>query len=68
MLFPDEVAADRARVAEQRAALRRRFPRDPEPDLLGFIEHHARGLEDWQRDVISIVHSEQSYFLPLMRT
>ena len=68
MLFPDEVAADRARVAEERAALRRRFPRDPEPDLLGFIEHHARGLEDWQRDVISIVHSEQSYFLPQMRT
>jgi stage V sporulation protein R len=67
-LFPDEVAADRERVAEERDALRRRFPREPQADLLGFIEHHARALEDWQRDVMSIVHSEQSYFLPQMRT
>jgi stage V sporulation protein R len=68
VLFPDEVAADRERVAAERAALRRRFPREPQPDLLAFIEAHARGLEDWQRDVISIVHTEQSYFLPQMRT
>jgi stage V sporulation protein R len=68
MLFTDEVAAERRRVADEREAMRHRFPREPEQDLLGFIEHHARGLEDWQRDVISIVHSEQSYFLPQMRT
>jgi stage V sporulation protein R len=67
-LFPDEVAADRRRIAHEREALRRRFPREPEQDLLGFIEQHARGLDDWQRDVISIVHSEQGYFLPQMRT
>jgi stage V sporulation protein R len=67
-LFPDEVAIDRKHVAAERAALRRRFPREPQQDLLGFIEHHARALEDWQRDVISIVRSEQSYFLPQMRT
>jgi stage V sporulation protein R len=67
-LFPGEVAAERARVVSERDALRRRFPREPEPDLLAFIEHHARGLQDWQRDVMSIVRSEQSYFLPQMRT
>jgi stage V sporulation protein R len=67
-LFPDEVEADRRRVADERAALRTRFPRDPEQDLLAFIERHARGLEDWQRDVMSIVHAEQSYFLPQLRT
>jgi stage V sporulation protein R len=67
-LFPEEVAADRERVNAERAGLRRRFPREPQEDLLGFIEHHARALEDWQRDVISIVHSEQSYFLPQLRT
>jgi stage V sporulation protein R len=67
-LFPEEVEADRRRVADERDALRRRFPREPEPDLLGFIEHHARSLDDWQRDVISIVRSEQGYFLPQMRT
>jgi stage V sporulation protein R len=68
VLFPDEVAANRKRVAAERTALRSRFPREPQQDLLAFIEAHARGLEDWQRDVISIVHSEQSYFLPQMRT
>ena len=67
-LFPDEVGAERERMAAEREALRRRFPREPEPDLLGFVERHARGLEDWQRDVISIVHGEQSYFLPQLRT
>jgi stage V sporulation protein R len=68
VLFPHEVAASRDRVKAERAALRRRFPREPQDDLLGFIEAHARGLEDWERDVISIVRSEQSYFLPQMRT
>lgn len=68
LLFPDEVAAERERVAARQEALRKRFPREPEEDLLGFIERHARALEDWQRDVLSIVRSEQSYFVPQMRT
>ena len=67
-LFPGEVAAARDRVEAERAALRRRFPREPEEDLLRFIEAHGHGLEDWQRDVISIVSREQSYFLPQVRT
>jgi stage V sporulation protein R len=67
-LFPEEVAAEQQRLAHERDALRRRFPRDPEQDLLRFIERHARSLEDWQRDVMSIVRSEQSYFLPQLRT
>ncbi|HEX3834033.1 MAG TPA: SpoVR family protein [Solirubrobacteraceae bacterium] len=68
ILFPAEVAADRERVETDRETLRHRFPREPEEDLLRFIEANAQGLEDWQRDVISIVASEQSYFLPQMRT
>jgi stage V sporulation protein R len=67
-LFPDEVAADRERMETERTALRQRFPREPRADLLTFIEAHAHGLDDWQRDVITIVSSEQSYFLPQMRT
>jgi stage V sporulation protein R len=68
VLFPEEVEAEKIRLADARKARRARFPAEPEGDLLGFIEHHARGLEDWQRDVISIVRSEQAYFLPQMRT
>jgi stage V sporulation protein R len=67
-LFPVEVAAERERVDTERAARRQRFPREPREDLLRFIEANAHGLEDWQRDVMSIVASEQSYFLPQMRT
>lgn len=67
-LFPEEVAAERLRIADEREAMRQRFPREPEQDLLAFIERHARGLQDWQRDVMSIVRSEQSYFLPQLRT
>jgi stage V sporulation protein R len=67
-LFPDEVAGETARLAQARAQRRARFPVAPERDLLAFIERHARHLEDWQRDVISIVRSEQSYFLPQLRT
>jgi stage V sporulation protein R len=68
VLFPDEVAAGREQVETDRESLRRRFPREPEEDLLRFIETNAQALEDWQRDVMSIVASEQSYFLPQMRT
>jgi stage V sporulation protein R len=68
VLFPEEVEAEKIRISDRRAERRARFPAEPEADLLGFIEHHARVLEDWQRDVISIVRSEQAYFLPQMRT
>jgi stage V sporulation protein R len=67
-LFPEEVEAEKAQVAQANAERRARFPAEPVADLLGFIERHARQLEDWQRDVISIVRSEQSYFLPQLRT
>jgi stage V sporulation protein R len=67
-LFPEEVEAQKASLEQARAARRARFPAEPEADVLAFIEHHARQLEDWQRDVISIVRSEQAYFLPQLRT
>lgn len=45
----------------------KRFPEEPEKDLLGFLMEHAP-LQDWQRDVISIVRAEMLYFLPQMQT
>ncbi len=46
----------------------KRVPVEPEADLLQFIAEHARGLEDWQRDVVQIVRNEQRYFRPQMQT
>jgi stage V sporulation protein R len=45
-----------------------RFPEEPEKDLLRFILDYARGLEDWQRDIIGIVRQEMLYFVPQMQT
>lgn len=67
-LFPDEVEERRRRVEEERAAIRSRFPRHPERDILGFVMRQARTLEDWQRDVIGIVREEQRYFAPQLGT
>lgn len=47
---------------------RRRFPEEPEKDILAFMIQHAPDLEDWQRDVIGIVREEMLYFLPQMQT
>jgi stage V sporulation protein R len=49
-------------------AERPKLPPEPERDLLLFIAEHARGLQDWQRDVIHIVRGEQLYFQPQMQT
>ncbi|MGE3913144.1 MAG: SpoVR family protein [Chloroflexota bacterium] len=46
----------------------RRFPAEPEKDVLLFLAENAPDLEPWQRDVIHIVRSEQQYFLPQMQT
>ena len=46
----------------------RRFPEEPEKDLLLFLATYGRDLEEWQRDVISMVREEMLYFLPQMRT
>jgi stage V sporulation protein R len=45
-----------------------KMPPEPQPDCLLFIAQHARGLEDWQRDVLHIVRGEQLYFRPQMLT
>lgn len=40
----------------------------PYPDLLLFLIKHSPVLEDWERDVVSIVRDEMLYFLPQMKT
>jgi stage V sporulation protein R len=45
-----------------------RFPAEPEKDLLLFIMEHAKHLQDWQRDVLSIMRDEMLYFWPQIET
>ncbi|RKO67550.1 SpoVR family protein [Desulfofundulus salinus] len=46
----------------------RKFPPEPEKDLLLFIMEHARDLDDWQRDIISVIRQEMLYFWPQLET
>jgi stage V sporulation protein R len=46
----------------------KRFPPEPEKDLLRFLAEYSPELEDWQRDVVQTVRAEQLYFLPQMQT
>jgi len=40
----------------------------PEKDLVYFILKHSPVLEDWQRDVMNMLHDEMEYFIPQMQT
>ncbi|QKY71751.1 SpoVR family protein [Lentibacillus sp. CBA3610] len=44
------------------------FPPKPEKDLLLFIEEYSRELEDWQRDILTMMREEMHYFWPQLET
>ena len=46
----------------------RRFPAEPEENLLYFIEKNAPLLEPWQRELIRIVRKVSQYFYPQRQT
>lgn len=60
--------AAEAEAARQADTRRRRFPSEPQKDILKFLAEHAPNLEPWQRDVLLIVREEMLYFVPQMRT
>jgi len=47
---------------------RKKIPLKPEKDLLLFIEEHADHLEDWQRDILTMLRDEMLYFWPQIET
>ena len=46
----------------------KKFPPEPEKDLLGFLRDYAPELEKWQRDILGMIREEMIYFIPQMRT
>ncbi|TXG79819.1 MAG: SpoVR family protein, partial [Rhodocyclaceae bacterium] len=46
----------------------RRFPAEPEENLLYFVEKHAPLLEPWQREIVRIVRKIGQYFYPQRQT
>jgi len=45
-----------------------RFPKDPEENILYFLEKNAPLLESWQREIIRIVRKIAQYFYPQKQT
>ncbi|EZH68028.1 stage V sporulation protein R [Bacillaceae bacterium JMAK1] len=48
--------------------VKKKVPEKPEKDLLLFIEEHSTELEDWQRDILTMMREEMLYFWPQMET
>lgn len=46
----------------------KKFPPQPEKDILLFIEEYSRELEPWQRDVLTMMREEMLYFWPQLET
>ncbi|OMF32119.1 stage V sporulation protein R [Paenibacillus sp. FSL H8-0548] len=66
-LDPDRTAAALA-AAESQAADAKRFPPRPEKDVVWFIEEYSPTLQDWQRDILSMLRDEMLYFWPQLET
>jgi stage V sporulation protein R len=54
------------KAAEEAEA--RRFPEEPQENLLYFIEKNAPLLEPWQREIVRIVRKVAQYFYPQRQT
>ncbi|EFM10104.1 SpoVR family protein [Paenibacillus curdlanolyticus YK9] len=54
--------------SEDKNANLKRFPPQPEKDLVWFIEEYSTSLEDWQRDIMSMLRDEMLYFWPQLET
>jgi len=45
-----------------------KVPLSPEEDLLLFIRDHNPYLSEWERDLLTIVHEREQYFIPQIET
>jgi stage V sporulation protein R len=46
----------------------RKTPPTPDEDLLLFVRDHNPFLEEWEKDLLGIVHEEAQYFIPQIET
>lgn len=64
---PEYLEAQRKKKEEEAKKQKRRFPEQPQRDVLAFLIEHAP-LDHWQRDVLEIVRDEAYYFAPQAMT
>jgi stage V sporulation protein R len=66
--YDDLWQLDDKKIAQPFKKRKKKFPPRPEKDLLLFIEEYSRELEDWQRDILSMMREEMLYFWPQLET
>lgn len=59
---------DRNKPKSPKKKVAKKFPPQPEKDLLLFIENFSRELTDWQRDILTMMREEMLYFWPQLET
>lgn len=64
---PPEFLEHQQQRLEEQAERRKRFPVEPERDVLLFLLEHAP-LENWQHDILDIIREESYYFAPQRQT
>ncbi|RFU62022.1 SpoVR family protein [Peribacillus glennii] len=58
----------RSEIRPKSGKKKRKFPPQPEKDLLLFIEQYSRELTAWQRDILTMMREEMLYFWPQLET
>jgi stage V sporulation protein R len=65
----DELSADGANGKESDEDHKHKPSLDaPEKDIVYFLMKNSPVLEEWQRDIIAMLHDEMEYFVPQMQT
>ena len=64
---PEEILEEQQKALATKQQEVRKFPENPEKDILTFLLECAP-LEDWQRDILSIIREEAYYFAPQGQT
>lgn len=64
---PPEFLAEQQRRLKVEKEKQKRFPPEPERDVLLFLQLYAP-LENWQRDILGIIREEAYYFAPQRQT
>ncbi len=64
---PDDFVESQKKKIKERKEKEKRFPLEPERDIVRFLMTHAPLLR-WQRDVIDILWEEAQYFVPQAMT
>lgn len=65
--YDDLWALDKQKKPKKQQS-RSKHPASPEKDILLFIEQHSPYLEDWQRDILTMMREEMLYFWPQLET